>query len=211
MIDISVPVDGHLPSWPGSPRPTFEPLMQIARGDDANVTKMTFDLHTGTHVDAPLHFIEGGGDLESVGLRPFVGAAFVADAGDARAIGPVELESLDVPPNVTRLLLRSSNSRDRLLRQEAFVADAAALTAEGARWVVDRGLELIGIDYLSIQSINDGPETHQILLGAGVVILEGIDLETVARGHYDLMCLPIRLAGPEAAPARAVLLPEGTL
>lgn len=211
MIDISTPVDASLPAWPGSPGATFITINSIAAGDDANVTRLDADVHAGTHVDAPLHFVEGGATLEQVGLGPFVGPAFVADVGDAPQIGPEELEALGVPQPATRLLLRTANTRRGLLRNPTFAPDAVALTAEGAQWVVDAGFELIGIDYLSIQRSIDGPETHQILLRAGVVILEGLDLTHAPVGPSDLVCLPVRLVGPEAAPARAVLFPEGTL
>lgn len=211
LIDISTPVDGQLPAWPGSPGVSFSPLLRITDGDDANATRMDADLHTGTHVDAPLHFVAGGPTLEQVGLEAFVGPAYVADVGDAPRIGPDELDALDVPIGTTRLLLRTSNTRKRLLRTPTFAPDAVALTAYGSEWVVARGVVLIGIDYLSIQSIHDGPETHQVLLRAGVVILEGLALEAAPLGPSDLVCLPVRLAGPEAAPARAVLFPQGTL
>jgi arylformamidase len=211
LIDISTPVDARLPAWPGSPGFSFASVMRIADGADANATRMDIDVHTGTHVDAPLHFVDGGRTLEETGLDPFVGPAYVADVGDSERIGPTELDALRVPAGTTRLLLRTRNTRRRLLRQPAFAPEAPALTADGSRWIVDRALVLVGIDYLSIQSVHDGPETHQILLRGGVVILEGLALEHAPPGSWDLVCLPIRLVGPEAAPARAVLFPKGTL
>lgn len=211
FIDISAPIDDRLPIWPGSPGASFNQLMQIANGDDANVSEMRIELHTGTHIDAGLHFCEGGPDVEAVGLEPLVGPAFVADTAEHTAIGPAVLNGLGVPAGTSRLLLLTSNSSRGLLQAGKFTRDAAALTADGAQWVVDRGIRLIGIDYLSIQDPDDGPETHQILLRAGVVILEGVDLRATPPGPYDLVCLPIRLVGPEAAPARAILLPTNTL
>ncbi|MEJ7787257.1 MAG: cyclase family protein [Solirubrobacteraceae bacterium] len=211
LIDISTPVDDRLPVWPGSPGASFSSLLRIVDGDDANATRMDADLHTGTHVDAPLHFVRDGSTLEQMGLQPFVGSAYVADVGDASRVGPDELDAVGLPTGTTRLLLRTSNTRKGLLRTPTFASDAVALTADGAQWVVDHGLLLIGIDYLSIQSVHDGPATHQILLRAGVVILEGLALEAAPLGPSDLVCLPVRLAGTEAAPARAVLFPGGTL
>jgi arylformamidase len=211
LVDISTPVDRWLPSWPGSPGASFATLMSIADGDDANATAMTADLHTGTHIDAPLHFVAGGADVEAVGLGALTGPAVVADLGEATKIGPAELDALEIPPGTERLLLRTRNTAERLLRKPEFTPDAVALTAEGAKWVVKRNLVLVGIDYLSIQSVHDGPATHQVLLRAGVVILEGLALEDAPLGASDLVCLPVRLVGPEAAPARAVLLPAGTL
>jgi len=209
-IDISWPVGPQLPTWPGGPGFDASPHMEIAKGDDANATLLTMDAHTGTHVDAPRHFVAAGAELEALGLEPFVGDAWVAEIPAAQAIDADALEGAGVPDGVERLLLRTRNSRDERFRQREFQEDYAALTADGARWVVDRGLALIGVDYLSVQRYHDSPETHRVLLGAGVAILEGLDLRAVGPGMYTLFCLPLRLLGVEAAPARAILAPKET-
>jgi arylformamidase len=161
------------------------------------------DVHVGTHVDAPLHFIADGPNLEDVGLDPFLGSCWVADVGDAKRIGAEQLTELGVPSSCTRLLLRT-NPEVAWFRHP-FDEDFAAVTSDGAAWIVDRGMTLIGIDYVSIQRFEDGPEVHQILLGNDVCILEGLDLRSAPPGPYDLTCLPIRLESAEAAPARAIL------
>lgn len=203
VIDVSISVGTGTPVWPGTPALETTRRLAIERGDDANATLLTMDVHCGTHVDAPLHFIDGGADLESVGLDPFVGPAFVAHVGAARRIGADELDACDIPPETERLLLRTSSSGGWADRP--FDPDFPALTLDGARWVADRGLLLVGIDYVSIQRFDEGPEVHRVLLGAGVCILEGTDLADVDQGRYDLVCLPVRLAGVEAAPARVIL------
>jgi arylformamidase len=202
-IDISVPLMSGIPVWPGSPGVELRRHLAIARGDVANASELRTDVHCGTHVDAPLHFVASGDDLEATGLDPFVGDAVVIDVGDARRIEPGDLDAADVPEGTQRLLLKTVSSGGWVDR--AFEEDFPALTLAAAEWVVARGVRLVGIDYLSIQRFEDGPETHQALLRNGVCILEGIDLAGVDPGNYELICLPLRLADAEAAPARAIL------
>jgi arylformamidase len=202
-FDISVPTSSMLPMWPGSPGFKISRHLEIAAGDDANASQIQMDVHVGTHVDAPLHFIPGGADLQSTGLEPFVGAAYVTELVGPRQITADILEQASIPSEVTRLLLKTQRDGDWFRRP--FDEDFAALTVDGAEWAVERNLALIGIDYVSIQRFHDGPATHQVLLGNDVCILEGLDLSAVTPGHYDLFCLPIRLAAAEAAPARAIL------
>ncbi len=209
VLDISMPVHGQMSVWPGSPGFASSRHLSLAAGDVANATLIEMDVHCGTHVDAPSHFVNGGATLETVGLAPFMGPAWVADAAGHAAIDAALLDALEVPQETTRLLLRTDNSLDP--HDVPFREDYVALTADAAQWVVDRRLELVGIDYLSIQRFHDPPDTHQILLRAGTVILEGIDLRDVHSGRWTLMCPPISLVGAEAAPARALLLEEGWL
>lgn len=203
LIDISVPLSRDIPTWPDSPGFGMRRHLAIGAGDAANASEISMDVHCGTHVDAPLHFAEGGTDLEGVGLGPFVGDAVVADIGGHRRIGAAQLDTLALPSGTRRLLLKTPNSGGWHRRR--FEPDFAALTLDGAEWAVARGLDLIGIDYLSIQRYEDGPETHRVLLGGGVCILEGLELAGVAPGRYELWCLPLRMEDAEAGPARAVL------
>lgn len=205
-FDISRPLREGIAAWPGSPGFRVFVHQSIADGAESNASGIEMDVHVGTHVDAPAHFIQGGATLDGVGLHPFVGPAYVAEIDDTDRIDAGVLEAAEIPVDTERLLLRTSNSRDEAYLDGPFREDFAALTAEGARWVVERGLVLVGIDYLSIQRFGDPPDTHQILLDAGVCILEGLDLRAVGRGSYGLVCLPLPLVGAEAAPARAVLL-----
>ncbi len=204
IVDISMPLQVGTPVWPGSPGFASSAHLSLADGDIANATFVEMDVHCGTHVDAPRHFVEDGATLDEMGLEPFVGPVWVADASGHRAIDGQLLESLAIPMATTRLLLRTDNSLGPYAAP--FHENYVALTADGARWVVARRLALVGIDYLSIQLFRDPPDTHQILLGAGTAILEGLDLGGVDAGFWTLICLPIHLVGAEAAPARAVLL-----
>jgi arylformamidase len=207
LIDISVPLSNGMPSWPGDTSFDHTFTERISDGDAANVSRIVTSVHIGTHVDAPLHFVEGGGTVERLDLDALVGPALVVDLPGVAAISADVLDGLALPPGATRLLFRTDNSALWDDMAAGFQEDFVALTANAAQWVVDHGVRLVGVDYLSVQRFHDGPETHQILLGAGVVIIEGLDLRAVTPGPYELICLPLKLAGAEGAPARAVLRP----
>lgn len=199
-----MPLGGGTPAWPGSPGAIVERLKSLADGDPAEVTSLTLDVHTGTHVDAPAHMLGGAPTMDGYALESGIGEVIVADSGEASLIDAGVLASLDLPEGCTRLLLRTANSARPKL-QEEFASDYAALTVSGAEWLVSQRIELIGIDYVSIQLFDDPIETHLVLFRAGIVILEGLRLEAVEPGSYELLCLPLPLAGAEASPARAVL------
>jgi arylformamidase len=166
---------------------------------------ISMGVHAGTHVDAPLHFLPGREDVSQLSFDALLGPCYVASVKDASAVRDSDLESLPIPSDTTRLLLRTRNSDGWASGAQDFNPDFVALTPEAARWVVNHSIKLIGIDSLSIQRFNDRPETHLILLEAGVVVLEGLSLYGVVQGRYELICLPIKLQGAEGAPARAVL------
>jgi arylformamidase len=181
--------------------------MSISQGDDANVTQLSMDVHSGTHVDAPRHFIDHGETVEDLGLDPFIGPAIVLETGWAKEITASVLGAAMIPERTERLLLRTANSLRPDLYRTPFDKDYAALTLDGAEWLASKDLRLVGIDYLSIQRYSESPDVHRTLLGAGVPVLEGLCLAAVAPGEYQLICLPMRLANVEGAPARAILLP----
>jgi arylformamidase len=205
--DISVALDGHLPTWPGSPGVLTKLRNSISQGDAANVTQLSIDVHTGTHVDAPRHFFDHAETLDELGLDPFIGPAIVLDTGPAREVSASVLRAAMIPDDTQRLLLRTVNSSQPDLYSAPFDEDYAALTLDGAEWLAARTFRLVGIDYLSIQRYSEPPDVHHALLGAGVAILEGLSLAKVSPGAYELVCLPMRLVNVEGAPARAVLFP----
>lgn len=204
-IDISVRLEPAMPIWPGSHGLQLERSRSFAAGDSETVTRLDMDVHCGTHVEGPLHFIDGGHAVDDYALSVFVGPAWVAHLPQARAIGPHELIEARLPDRVERLLLRTGNSAFWGDQSGVFRKDFAALTPDGSAWIVDRGIRLVGVDYLSVQLYDGDPETHRVLMRGGVAILEGLNLSSVAPGAYRLTCLPLRLTGVEAAPARAIL------
>jgi len=204
LIDISVALDDDLPIWPGSPGFQLEALHQIAEGDEANVSKLTCDVHTGTHIDAPRHFVENGKTVEEIPLSVLVGPAVVVRVPDeVNTITASVLDELDIPSTTSRLLLHTRNSDLWSSHLGTFRHDYTALAPSASQWIVDHDIRCIGVDYLSVQHYGDGPETHQILLQGDVVIVEGLNLSGVEAGKYELLCMPIKLGGGEGAPARA--------
>jgi arylformamidase len=196
ILDVSVPVRPGMPIWPGDPELEVGLAAAIAEGAEANVTRLALGAHTGTHVDAPAHFLDGGGGVETLPLDALVGPCVVVAAADVGG----ELQPDAVPEGAERVLFKTRNGG--LWDRPGFAEDSVCLSAAAAAEVVRRGVRLVGIDYLTI----GGAEAHRILLAAGVVPLEGLDLRAVAPGEYRLVCLPLKLVGADGAPARTVLL-----
>ncbi len=208
ILDITVPITPGMPVWPGDPPVQLERFSAIANGDAANISRLACCVHTGTHVDAPLHFIEHGQAVEQLALDVLIGPALVVELDDTvEAITPTHLEALALPPETTRVLFKTRNSALWHNPEHAFVPDFVALTSEAAIWLVECGMQLVGVDYASVQRFADeSPRTHQVLLEAGVVIVEHVNLLHVSPGLYHLICLPLKLVGSDGAPARAVLM-----
>ncbi len=206
IYDISLTITPTLPVWTGDPPVRLTQPSHLERGDICTITRLDISAHTGTHLDAPAHFIRGGATVESLALDALIGPALVVDARGQGHVTAGVLETLAIPPGVQRLLLRTDNSDFWQRSETAFVEQFTAIAADGAQWLVDHGIRLVGIDYLSVGSFDDGVPTHQILLGAGVVAVEGLDLSAIEPGEYQLVCLPIKIGGADGAPCRAVLI-----
>lgn len=206
--DVSVPIrDGGL-VYPGNPPIHIELQQAIAKGAGANVSHVDFGSHTGTHVDAPRHFFDDGAGVDQIPLDILIGDAMVVGfRDDVRAVTRGDLERFDLT-GVERLLLRTRNST-YLTQDPAFHEDYTYLAPDGAEHLVAQGVKLVGIDYLSIEQFHSGHHrTHLTLLGAGIVIVEGLNLDGIADGRYELCCLPLRIVGCDGAPARAVLIEQ---
>jgi arylformamidase len=206
IYDISVPISPELPIWPGDPPVQVTQIQHLDRGDPMTLSRLQMGAHTGTHVDAPAHFVAGGRTVEALDIEVLVGPALVVGVPDAGHITAKLLDRLDIPAGTRRILFRTTNSILWARGETQFRRDFVGITAEGAQWLVDRGVQLVGIDYLSLSPYDDPIPPHQILLRAGVIALEGINLEAVAPGTYNLVCLPLRIHGAEGAPARAILM-----
>ena len=204
--DITVPFRTDLPLWPGDPAPNLSLMKSQEGGYRCNVTRLDTGVHFGTHLDAPCHFIEGGKGVDELDLDVLVGPCVVVEIPDVMEITPEMLEAQNIPDGTTRLLLKTRNSAHWDDPGHAFDKDYAAITADAAQWVVDRGIRLIGIDYLSIQLFADEVSTtHIVLLQDEVIIVEGLDFRDVSPGQYTLTCLPMKIAGADGAPVRAIL------
>ncbi len=204
--DISVPLRNGMPFFPGDPAPQITRLADHARGDAWTVTHLSFSAHIGTHVDAPLHRIWDGAPVDALDLHTLIGPAYVADLTSLPTeIAAVDLEAAAIPQDTVRLLLKTRNGA--LWQREGFQADYVALTDDAADWLIERGIRLVAVDYLSadLDRAQEFP-VHTKLLGAGIAIVEGVLLDAVTAGRYILVCLPLRVQDADGAPARAVLV-----
>ncbi len=204
--DISIPISSTMPTYPGDPAVSIEPVLQIAKGDAANVSRLSFGDHSGTHLDPPVHFIPGGMTVDQLDVNVLYGPARVVDMTHVeKAITAQDLERAKLPKRAVRILFKTRNSE--LWDRSGFQKDFVAFAWDAAQWIVDHGIKLVGIDYLSAESFGASePKTHRILLGAGVIIVEGLDLRNIAPGNYTLACLPLKIKNGDGGPTRAVLI-----
>ena len=207
-IDISVPIYSGMVHWPDDPAVLIERMQDMSRGDAANVSKLELGAHTGTHMDAPHHFFADGAGLDELPLDAAIGPVRVIRIEHPRVILPEELEGHRLRAG-ERVLFRTRNS-EQCWNTNQFVEDFVHINASAARYLVQRQVRTVGIDYLSVGGYKeDGVETHLILLGAGLWIIEGLNLGAVKPGTYELVCLPLRIVGADGAPARAILRSRG--
>ncbi len=205
-IDISVPLYTGMVHWPDNPPCEIERTMNIDSGATCNLSRLSMGVHTGTHMDAPLHFIRGGKSIDTMPIEATIGRARVLAISDPQAIKVNELEPHAIQPG-ERILFKTSNSV-RCWQSNTFVEDFVYISHEAAQYLAERRVQTVGVDYLSVGGYRiDGPETHHAFLSAGIWIIEGLNLSDVQVGSYELICLPLKMMGAEGAPARAVLRP----
>jgi arylformamidase len=200
--DITMPLSPELPCYPGDFPVAIAPWTRVADGDEANVSRLTLCTHSGTHIDPPRHFSDQGASVDEIPLGLLLGKALVVEIRGAQLIGRADLERLPVW-GVERLLLKTGNSK--LWQEREFCHDFVALSVQGADYLVEAGVKLVGIDYLSVESIEGDGTVHRKLLDNGIVILEGLNLAEVEPGEYELICLPLKIKGGDGAPVRALL------
>lgn len=207
-LDASVAIDGALPVWPGDPPVAVTAAASMSEGAAANLTRLALGVHAGTHVDAPRHFIDGAAAVDEMPPGAMIGAGRVIEIPHLRAIGAEPLAAIH-PGQGERLLLKTRNS-PAAWRLGRFDEEAAHLTLAAARLLAAAGPALVGIDYLSVGGYRDpdGAEVHRVLLGAGVWIVEGLDLTGVPAGSCEVACLPLRIPGADGAPARVLVRPR---
>lgn len=207
IIDISTPLKNGALIWPGSTGVQVSWTLRVEKGEPSNLTRLDADVHIGTHIEGGLHSFAEGIAADKIPLENFIGPAEVIYLPDVEIISAEVLSGVQLSNNTTRVLFKTGNSDLWRRGEQQFQKDFVGLTADGAQYLVECGVRLVGNDYLSVAKFTDGPAVHGILLKAGVAIIEGLNLDNVKPGVYQLVCLPILLPGREAAPARAVLLP----
>jgi arylformamidase len=204
--DISVPVSPSLPVWPGDPAVVLERVSSMDAGAHDNVSRLACGVHIGTHVDAPHHFMNDHRTVEMLALDVLVGPALVVQLPlDARLVTADVLENAAIPAGTDRLLLKTANSQLWARHENNFFTDFVGVSEDGAEWLVSHAVKLVGIDYLSVAPFHQSIPTHRALLGAGVIVVEGLDLSAIIPGSYGLYCLPLKLVGSDGAPARVIL------
>ncbi|MEW6335575.1 MAG: cyclase family protein [Thermodesulfobacteriota bacterium] len=204
-IDVSMTLKSGMLHWPGDPPVRIERVRDMDRADTVNLSKITMGAHSGTHIDAPAHFLKGERGTDDIPFASLIGPARVIEIASAGAITGEDLERNRIRRG-ERILIKTINSEAKLLRRKAFTRDFVPVGADAADYMVARGLRTVGIDYLSIGGYKkDGRHVHSRLLAAGILIIEGLDLSDVPAGRYDMICLPIRIFNGDGAPARVVL------
>ena len=203
LLDVSVPLRQGLPTYPNNPPFELQPIQRIASGGTANVSRLVMGTHSGTHVDAPVHFFDDGIGVDELPLELLIGRARVVDIQGRGGIAADHLEEAGLREDL-RVLLKTPNSA--LWNSDVFHEDYAYLTDSGARYLVAQGVKVVGIDYLSVEQFNaPGAPAHRTLLSNGVIIIEGLNLAEAEPGMYEMYCLPLPVTGGDGAPARVIL------
>jgi len=209
IYDISVTITDKIPVWPGDPNVVLERVSKIENGANANVSRVSMSVHTGTHMDAPYHFIPDGYTIESIPLEVLIGPVLVVRVPDeVEVIDGDVIKRAGIDTAVERVLFKTRNSQFWPALNSEFRTDFVGINEEGARALVETGVRLVGIDFLSIAPYDHSRPTHQVLLGKGIAVLEGCDLSQVGPGRYMLYALPTKFGGSDGAPVRAVLISE---
>ena len=207
IYDITLAISPAMPVWPGNPAVVLERVSSMDAGAHDNVSRLACGVHTGTHVDAPHHFLNDHRTVESLSLDILTGQAQVVQIpDDVKVVNAEALERTLLPAGTKRLLLRTSNSHIWERNETEFVTGFVGISEDGADWLVSHGIKLVGIDYLSVAPYHKSVPTHRSLLTAGIIIVEGLDLSAIKPGHYELFCLPLKLVGSDGAPARVILV-----
>ena len=207
IFDISLTISPDLPTWPGDLGLELKQFESMDKGSRTNCTSISTSVHLGTHVDAPHHFLTDGRTVEQLSLEVLTGPCYVVQLPDGvEAITSEVLARTEIAPDMKRILFGTRNSHQWAKGVTKFQTDYVAITEDGAEWLVEHGVQLVGVDYLSVAPYEDSTPTHTVLLKAGIVLVEGLNLSKVMRGFYDLYCLPLKIAGSDGAPARAILI-----
>jgi arylformamidase len=206
--DITLTIQPGMPVWPGDPPVERSLIYVMGRDGPANVSRLNMTVHAGTHIDAPIHFISGGAGVEEWSLDVLVGpcrVCYVQPAGPH--IDATDLEAVHLPPGTTRLLIKTANSQIWERNEQVFRRDFIALSLAAARWLVEKGIRLVAVDYLSVEPFaSPEPLVHRTLLSHGIIPVEGVNLTGIAAGEYTLVCLPLKVAGSDGSPARVILI-----
>jgi arylformamidase len=204
-IDVSVTLKSGMLQWPGDPPVVIKRVRDMDRGDTVNLSRITMGVHSGTHVDAPVHFLKGASGIDRIPFHPLIGEARVIAIAANESIREEDLADQNIEKG-ERILLRTRNSLEQILRKDAFEEEFIFLEEDAVLFLAARGIVALGVDYLSVGGYRkNGPAVHRALLGAGIFIIEGLDLAGVLPGRYEMICLPLKILDADGAPARVIL------
>lgn len=203
-IDLTHPVHEAMPVWEESERASIATRCEIDGNCPVRVSWIALGAHTGTHVDAPSHFLADGAMVEDLSLEDLIGPAWIADTGTSKVVDAALLDSLGIPDHAARILFRTSNTSRGLMLRREFDRTYVGLDLSGAEWLARRKVRLVGFDYLSVQAFEASDETHRTLLRTGTVLLESLDLSRAGTGWHEIVCLPFLGKDLDGSPARVV-------
>ncbi len=206
IYDITLTIENGMPVWPGDTEVSLERVAEIGKESDSNISQICMSVHTGTHVDAPIHFLPKGTGVDQLPLKLLTGRVYVLEMLKANLITAEALKKADIPPRTRRLIIKTRNSQFWSSKNKVFQTEFVGISPDGAQFLVDHGVKLIGMDYLSVAPYKQGQIPHEIFLKAGVVLVEGLNLSKVSQGRYSLFCLPLKILNSDGAPARAILI-----
>ncbi len=208
IYDVSIGISPTIPVWPGNPGVELERVNDMNKGANSNVSRLALGVHTGTHFDAPAHFINGAAGIETLALTTLIGAALVIHLPSVNRVTAAALEQANIPSGTQRLLIKTRNSTYWAHGDTEFHTDFVGVGNDAAEWLVEHQVALVGVDYLSVAPWKESHPTHETLLKAGVVVVEGLNLSAIEPGRYQLYALPLKLIGSDGAPGRVVLIAD---
>ncbi len=207
--DISLNITSRTPVWPGDIPVWLERAKKIEEGEEDNLSQLKMGVHTGTHLDAPYHFVNEGKKIDEIPLDIFIGACQVVQVGDeVGLITAKEIAKAGIDRSIPRIIFKTRNSTEWLNPNPVFNKDFVGVSTDGAAALVEMGMKLVGLDYLSVAPFDSGKPVHDVFLQAGLVLLEGADLSRIQPGNYQLICLPLKLGATEGSPTRAILVED---
>jgi arylformamidase len=207
IFDVTLTLSPNLPSWPGDPAVALERVRKIEEGANANVSRLDMGVHNGTHVDAPVHFVPGENGVDQLDLNILIGPVLVVELPDeVDTINASVLKTASIPSGAKRVLFKTRNSKSWANRETEFKTNFVGVEVDAAEYLVAIGIELVGVDYLSVAPFKRSRPTHEVLLKAKMIVVEGLNLSQIQPGLYTLYCLPLKIEGCDGAPARVILV-----
>jgi arylformamidase len=207
IYDVSLPVHNNMMPFFHDPVAHVYRVRDLDKGDDANVSELKMGCHTGTHLDAPVHFVAGAPGVESLSLDDLIGPALVVEFSESlQQIHAPDLEQAGIPAGTKRVLFKTRNSKAWERKETEFRQDYCGVESDAAEWLIARGVKVVGLDHLSVCPFHDLLTTHRLFFNARTIVIEGVNLTGIKPGLYQLICMPLNIQGADGAPCRVALV-----